>query len=162
MHSLTRSHLLGSILFFVLFVHPKNVSAVAVHVQERGISSSCCIGCADDDVDIAPTNDGPTSDRSPGIGVEFETSAITFNSATANAASTYPLKGKLVNGRQGPNWQLTADTTGDSPGVLYAEYILDGRTIKIGTGVAAVTANLVAQDLVRNFNVLLVSSIYCS
>ncbi len=54
-----------------------------------------------------------------------------------------------MNGRQGINWKLTADTTLNQAGILTAEYILDVTQIKIGTGVATAAAAAVAAEAVR-------------
>ncbi|KAL9630619.1 MAG: hypothetical protein Q9204_004625 [Flavoplaca sp. TL-2023a] len=105
----------------------------------------------DDDVDPAPTLDGPTADGSPGIGVEFETFNIIFESENCERASTVVSKGKMVGGRQGENWMLTVDTTPSKPGRLSAEYILDGTQIKLDTGKAAEAAAEIADDI-SNWN----------
>ena len=57
-------------------------------------------------------------------------------------------KGKLVGNRQEENSQLTADTTLNYAGWLDAEYILDGRRIKLTTGDAIKAAAAVANDFV--------------
>lgn len=107
-----------------------------------------------DDVDPcldneATTLDGPTSDKSAGIGVEFETSAVLFSSPKCSESDTNQAKGKVVGNRQGTNWELTADTTNNIAGTLVAEYILDGTQIKIGDGTATAAAAAVSGDLVR-------------
>ncbi|PWY66364.1 hypothetical protein BO94DRAFT_629082 [Aspergillus sclerotioniger CBS 115572] len=103
---------------------------------------------------------------SPGIGVEFESSTIHFTKEThglsakeleALKKATFDAKGKaavMQAGKggnsakfSGKDWELTADSTGSSVGRLTAEYILDGRKIKLGTGRAAVAAEEVYQDL---------------
>ena len=43
---------------------------------------------------------------------------------------------------------LTGDSLTGAPGVLDAEYILDGTQIKIGSGDAVKAASVVADDLV--------------
>ncbi|KAF4637024.1 hypothetical protein G7Y89_g1066 [Cudoniella acicularis] len=94
--------------------------------------------------------DGPTSDKSAGIGVEFESFDITFksNSPTpCDELSTFALKRKMVGERFGQNWVLTADTTSLNAGYLSAEYILNGKTIKIGTGALAAAAAGVANNI---------------
>lgn len=99
--------------------------------------------------DEAPTLDGPTSDNSAGIGVEFEASGVMFGKPGCSAADTNQAKGQQVGDRKGDNWQLTADTTTETPGMLNAEYILNGKTIKIGTGAASAAAAAVSSDIVR-------------
>lgn len=99
--------------------------------------------------DEAPTSDGPTSDKSAGLGMEFECSSISFGSPGCSAGDTNQAKGKVVGNRKGTNWELTADTTPDIPGSLTAEYILDGKVIKIGDGTASAAAAAASSDLVR-------------
>ena len=45
------------------------------------------------------------------------------------------------------DWMLTADT-GSGEAKLQAEYILDGQTIKVGTGQAKIAGEAIAADLV--------------
>ncbi|KAL8827257.1 MAG: hypothetical protein Q9191_003292 [Dirinaria sp. TL-2023a] len=77
-----------------------------------------------------------TSDRSAGIGMEYESVYIQFHSEKAkndeDASKTFQSKGKLVNDLRGTNWQLTVDAL-DRKGDLDAEIILDGKSIKLGT-----------------------------
>ncbi|KAL8968708.1 MAG: hypothetical protein Q9183_002334 [Haloplaca sp. 2 TL-2023] len=98
-------------------------------------------------LDQAPTLDGPTSDKSAGIGVEFEATQVTLKTE-CSAEDTNAAKGKQIDDRGGDNWQLTADTTLDSPGLLTAEYILNGKLIKIGDGAASAAAAAVAEDII--------------
>ena len=102
-------------------------------------------------VDRAPTLDGPSSDKSAGIGIEFEASSVKFKKDGCNAADTNQAKGQQAGDRPGDFWQLTADTTDVTAGSLTAEYILNGKTIQIGSGVASVAAAEVAKDIVRPF-----------
>ncbi|KAF2093595.1 hypothetical protein NA57DRAFT_81097 [Rhizodiscina lignyota] len=60
--------------------------------------------------------------------------------------NTWAAKGKVVAGRTGENFELTADTTRD-PGQVRAEYILDGRNIKVGSGDAARAGDAIAKDV---------------
>lgn len=99
--------------------------------------------------DEAPTSDGPTSDKSAGLGVEFECPAILFASSGCSAGDTNQAKGKVVGDRKGTNWELTADTTQNVAGSLTAEYILDGKVIKIGDGTASAAAAAASSNLVR-------------
>jgi hypothetical protein len=102
------------------------------------------------EVDIAYTLDGATSDKSAGMGVEFEAGAIAIaptDATTCTQDLLNGLKGKGLAGRSGTNWKLTVDTT--SPQELAAEYILDGTSIKLGTGAAGQAASDIATDLVR-------------
>ena len=135
----------AAILLPVLLSIPLNVCATAI--ERRG---NCCPGSCDDDDNgnQAPTLDGPTSDKAPGMGVEFETAGIKFASADCDKPSTDSSKGKMVGNRQGENWKLTADTTFNEAGLLDAEYILDGTQIKLDTGKASEAAEAVANDIV--------------
>lgn len=97
-----------------------------------------------------PTSDGPTSDKSSGICVEFESGGVLFRSENCDKPSTDSSKGKLVNNRQGTNWKLTADNNANEAGILAAEYILDGTQIKTGTGAAAAVASAVGNYIVSS------------
>jgi len=87
-----------------------------------------------------------------GIGAEFESRQFYFES-TCSPQDTFAAKGKVVADRTGPNeiWKLTADT-GESEAVLYAEYIIDGGKVKVGSTVdetnGAKVAAALATDLV--------------
>jgi len=70
------------------------------------------------------------------------------NSRSSTKENTDSLKGKLVNSREGSNWQLTADTFGDVT-QLNGGYILDGKKIKLGIGKAGEAASEVVADIVR-------------
>ena len=133
------------LLPFLLFL-PTHVLAFAF--QRRGCVQCCPLSPQDSDVEEAPTLSSPTSDQSPGIGVEFETGDVLFGSKTCGKEDTDKAKGKLVNNRRGVNWELTADSIGDI-NRLTAEYILDGRKIKLGTNAATKAASEVAHDIVR-------------
>lgn len=116
-------------------------------INVRGMEHANCGGdcCAANPgftaPDPAPMEDdggqSATSDRSAGIGIEYESAYIQFESANAkrdpDLGKTFQSKRKLVNGLQGPNWRLTADVLGRA-GTLDAENVLDGRFIKPGTG----------------------------
>ncbi|PYI02674.1 hypothetical protein BO78DRAFT_410468 [Aspergillus sclerotiicarbonarius CBS 121057] len=103
---------------------------------------------------------------SPGIGVEFESGSIYFTKDvhSMNAAEKEAVKeagvdakgkavtlqaGKGGNGAKfaGNDWELTADATGSTLGRLPAEYILNGKKIKLGTGRAAKAAEEVYENL---------------
>ncbi|KAH8705721.1 hypothetical protein BGW36DRAFT_422261 [Talaromyces proteolyticus] len=119
-------------------------------IGPRGSCLSCIYGSdGDEDCDGLPLNaiqDGPTTDESAGLGFEFETSSIRFQSDHCNYEDTHQAKGKMVNGRSGINWKLTADFL--DIGVLSAEYILDGTQIKIGASTAEAAAKAVADDII--------------
>jgi len=106
--------------------------------------------CSDDNIEKqASTLDGPSSQSVAGIGVEFETAAIRFESVSGDCdeATTSSSKGQVVSSRTGTNWRLTADTLGEAND-LTAEYILDGTRIKIGNGDAARAAADIVVDFV--------------
>jgi hypothetical protein len=84
-----------------------------------------------DELNILEVNDGPTADGSAGLGVEFESPWFYFKSDECSADDTNAAKKAVVAGRQGENWMLTADT-GAGTGRLQAEYIVDGRKVKVG------------------------------
>ncbi|KAL8895447.1 MAG: hypothetical protein Q9207_008169 [Kuettlingeria erythrocarpa] len=133
----------AAIVFSLLLLTSLKTHATAI--QRR---ADCCLGeCPDDENgNQSPTLDGPTGDKSPGLGVEFEAQRVVFRSGECDKASTDSSKGKMVGGRQGKNWKLTADTTLSIAGRLVAEYILDGTQIKLGAGTATEAASLVAND----------------
>lgn len=95
------------------------------------------------------------TDGTAGIGAEFEGAFFNLRSQGCSPADTNAAKRKVVGGRTGTNWQLTADDRGEA-GRLNAEYIIDGVNVKVGsqddaTNGAKVAAAL-AQDLVRAVN----------
>lgn len=94
-----------------------------------------------------PENSDP--DRSPGIGVEFEASGFVFSNEDCAMQDTFDSKGKEVNGRSGKDWALTVDTTESHQGKLTGEYILNGKSIKLGSGRAKEAAAELKEDLVR-------------
>lgn len=118
-------------------------TAFSLNQKRQGASDDSCGG--DDE---APTLDGPTSDKSAGLGIEFESSQVTFE-ADCDDEKTNQAKGRQVGDRKGTNWALTADTTEGRAGSLTAEYILNGKVIKIGDGTASAAAAAVSNDLVR-------------
>ena len=91
--------------------------------------------------------DGPTTDGTAGLGIEFESVGFFFVKDGCSLTDTNAAKKKIISGRTGRNWELTADTGGGA-GQLNAEYILNGRNIKVGDGSAAEAASAAAQDLV--------------
>lgn len=95
----------------------------------------------------APTLDGPTSDKSAGLGIEFESSGVLLSSPRCSLPDTNQAKAKVIGNRKGDKWELTADTTNGIAGQLTAEYILDGKQIKIGDGTASAAAAAVSGDL---------------
>lgn len=124
---------------FVVFL---SVTALPSDPRRRADPKDPCLN-------EAPTLDGPTSDNSAGIGVEFESTFVVFSKPGCSSADTNQAKGRQVDDRKGDNWQLTADTSPEAAGMLTAEYILNGKTIKIGTGAASAAAAAVSSDVVR-------------
>lgn len=128
--------------FLVAFVAFLSATALPPDLRRRADSNDTCLN-------ETPTLDGPTSDSSAGIGVEFESSFVKFGRKDCSAADTNQAKGQQVGDRRGDNWQLTADTADEIPGRLTAEYILNGKTIKIGSDTASAAAAAVSSDIVR-------------
>ena len=93
--------------------------------------------------------DGVTNDGTAGIGAEFESPEFYFVKRECSPEDTFAATGKIIAGRQGTNWMLTADTV-PTPGKLNAEYILDGRNIKVGAGNAKKAGAAIAKDLVSS------------
>ena len=88
------------------------------------------------------------SDRTAGIGFEFESGSNTFElESKCEKEDTDASRKQIIAGRTGEHFQLTADAFGGA-GRLHAEYILDGLSIKVGTGDAARAGAAVAADFV--------------
>lgn len=136
---LARKPTVSIVIFLALLASHVRASIII----ERGTDPDECAAAQE-----ASTNDGPTSDKSAGIGMEFEAGMLWFFSKTMqDRDDTWKLKGKLIGGRKGTNWELTGDTMLDE-GLLNGEYILDGRAIKLGSGALAEAADACAKDLV--------------
>lgn len=92
---------------------------------------------------------GATTDLSAGIGAEFETPMIRLKNSKCSKADTDNFKKSVIAGRKDPGglWALTADTTA-AAGVLNAEYIMDGKNIKVGSGNAQKAGKEAAADFV--------------
>ena len=103
-----------------------------------------------EDIEMSVFNDGPTASREAGIGAEFETPLFNFQNLSCSLEDTFSAKRKLVKGRAGKNFVLTADTgsTELGKGKLNPEYILDGRNIKVGDGSAAAAGAAMSKDFV--------------
>ena len=147
MHLFNLSPKQAVILLPLLLSSP--IKTLASDFERRGNTPLCCIGsCPDDDSgNEEPDLDGPTSDQSAGIGVEFEAGRVQLQPrGPCSQPDINRSKGALIDNRQGPNWMLTGDTTVDL--ALVAEYILNGKEIKIGSGDAATAAAAVANDIV--------------
>ncbi|KAI0837778.1 hypothetical protein F5Y06DRAFT_304212 [Hypoxylon sp. FL0890] len=121
------------------------LTASAIHVPLEPRVDVCQAAVEDNEGDELTA---PTSDGTAGIGAEFETLEFWLNNRNCDKESTDKAKRQVLAGRTGTNFALTADTTGNA-GELHAEYILNGQTIKVGTGDAAragaaVSANFIA------------------
>lgn len=115
-------------------------SAFKMPLQPRG-------PCEDTQDNQLVYNDGPTADGTAGIGAEFESPFFSLRHETCDLKDTNAAKKSLIDGRKGPNWELTADSIGVR-GELQAEYILDGRNIKVGSEDGAKAGKAIADDLV--------------
>ena len=95
-------------------------------------------------------NDGPSVAGDAGIGAEFETPLVNFQNSACSLDDTFAAKRMLVQGRSGQNFVLSVDTgsTELGAGKLNPEYILDGRSIKVGDGSAAAAGAAAANDFV--------------
>lgn len=92
-------------------------------------------------------NDGLTADGTAGIGAEFESPFFKLEKKDCSLQDTNDARKSLIEGRKGPNWELTADSIGVA-GELQVEYILDGRNIKVGSEDGAKAGKAIADDLV--------------
>ena len=90
---------------------------------------------------------GATADERPGIGAEFETPTFRLSSKGCSLEETHKLKKKVIDKREGLNFQFTADTTSEA-GVLHPEYVFDGKKINVGTGDAAKAGKAASADFV--------------
>ena len=97
--------------------------------------------------EYADTYELDVLDATAGLGIEFESAAFFFKKDGCSLTDTNAAKAKIISGRTGQYWELTADT-GSGAGSLHAEYILNGKYIKVGDGSAARAASAAAQDLV--------------
>lgn len=70
-----------------------------------------------------------------------------FRYPTCSAEDTFAAKRKIVADQTGTDFQLTAGT-GNEAGKLKAELIMDGKTIKVGSGDAAKAGAAAAAKLV--------------
>ena len=117
-------------------------SALKIPIQRGGV-------CEDTQDDQLVYKDGPTSDQTAGIGAEFESPFFKLKKEGCSLDDTNNARKSLIEGRRGTNWELTADSVGVA-GELQAEYILDGRTINVGSGDGAKAGKAIADDLVTS------------
>ena len=135
-----------------------SMKLLTVLTMQAGVLLSCLpvlpvnASAQSDQVHLGPDNeattlDGPTSDQSASIGVEFKTLSVWFASPGCSVADTIQAGGKVVGNRKGDEWELTATTYDDS--TLFASYTMDGAQIKIGDGTVTAAAAAVSNDIVR-------------
>lgn len=123
-----------------------SIFAHAFHIPVRPRAESCDEATAGE---MAEGDDGPKTDGTTGIGVEFECPQLQIHPKdTENTPFNAKdgLKGRTIVGRQGDRFKLTVDGSGMAN--LQMEYILDGTAIKLGTGDADKVGAAAAQDLV--------------
>lgn len=130
-------------------------SASYLPIQRRGppTEDPCMEEVQDDE---AVFNDAVTVDGTAGIGAEFESIQFYFTNLDCNLADTNAARKMVIAKRTGTNWELTVDTLG--LGKVDAEYISDGRNIKVGSGDGATAGKAIADDLVSHYS----DSIRCS
>jgi hypothetical protein len=151
---------------FSLLSHKQAAILLSFLLWSSANALSFKLGSRADSVDSCLNNEAftlndPISDKSVGIGVEFEISQVILSKPECSQSDTDQAKGQVVGNRKGTNWKLTADTTLETAGRLTAEYILDGTQMKIGTGVASAAAAAVSNDIVRmNLNLTRFEIVY--
>jgi hypothetical protein len=132
-----------SVLFLSLLLSAK--AAVLPSITPRALPPGC-----DEEIGLVEFNDGPTTSGDAGIGAEFETIDIQFSNDKCSLEDTFLAKRKTVQGRSGTNFVLSVDTSVEQgKGKLSAEYVLDGRNIKVGDGSAAAAGRAAHDDLVK-------------
>ena len=110
------------------------LTASAIYIPNQPRADSCLDPFDGDDV------------ASAGIGAEFESGQFRLKNPDCSLVDSNESKGKIIAGRTGTNFMLTADT--NEAGVLNTEYILNGQNIKVGSGDAAKAGDAAAKDLV--------------
>lgn len=127
-----------------LFVAAK--AALLPPMNVRAVSPEC--NEAYRDILMVEFNDGPTTSLEAGIGAEFESVGIQFTDEHCSLEDTFAAKRKTVQGHSGRDFVLSVDTSAEQgAGRLSAEYVLDGRNIKVNES-AAVVGRAVYHDLV--------------
>ncbi|KAL1607616.1 hypothetical protein SLS60_002550 [Paraconiothyrium brasiliense] len=105
-------------------------------------------GCGPEEFSMVEFNDGPTTSGDAGIGAEFETFYIQFTHDTCSLEDTFAAKRKTIRGRSGTNFVLSVDTSVEQgKGKVSAEYVLDGRNIRVGENEAAAAGKAAHDDL---------------
>ncbi|KAJ5179152.1 hypothetical protein N7492_002362 [Penicillium capsulatum] len=131
-------------IFLLSVLSGRYIQALASPIRENLATRNDLEECADDN-DPAETDDAPKGNNLPGLGVKFQTGGIVLHSDDCSPEDVASAKGKMINGHKGENWMLTADTMSD--GELYAEYILNGKKIKLGKGTVKLAAEAAAKDV---------------
>lgn len=138
-------HIMHSVLYLTFVLTAK--AAVVPLITPRALPPGC--DEVYEDIPLVEFNDGPTSSGEAGIGAEFETLGIQFSNNRCSLEDTFLAKRKTIRGHSGKNFVLSVDTSVEQgKGRLSAEYVLDGRSIKVGDGSAAAAAKAVQGDLV--------------
>jgi hypothetical protein len=136
-----------SVLFLSFMLTAK--AAVLPSITPRAIPPGCDDAYQGVGFAMVELNDGPTTSGDAGIGAEFETIGIQFSHDTCSLEDTFSAKRKTVQGRSGMNFVLSVDTSVEQgQGKLSAEYVLDGRNIKVGDGSAEAAGRAAHDDLV--------------
>jgi hypothetical protein len=137
-----------SILFLTVALTTK--AAVLPSITARALPPGC--EEAYEHIALVEFNDGPTTSGEAGIGAEFETINVQFSNNQCSLEDTFLAKRKTVKGHSGLNFVLSVDTSVEQgKGRLSAEYVLDGRNIKVGDHESAAAAGRAAHDdLVSN------------
>ncbi|KAI0480399.1 hypothetical protein GGR56DRAFT_626001 [Xylariaceae sp. FL0804] len=104
------------------------ISSTYGALQARVDECAAAVGDAMNDEQPNPSDNSPA-----GIGAEFESTKFRLRNEDCSKEDTWPSKGKVVAGKTGTNWKLTADTDSNA-GALNMEFILDGTSIKVGSG----------------------------
>jgi hypothetical protein len=133
-----------SILFITFAFTTK--AAVLPSITARALPPDC--DQTYEDIALVEFNDGLTNSGEAGIGAEFETLQIQFSNDKCSLEDTFLAKRKTVKGRYGNNFVLSVDTSVEQgKGKLSAEYVLDGRSIKVGDGSAVAAEKAALDDL---------------
>jgi hypothetical protein len=137
-----------AILFLSFVLTAKSV--VLPSITPRAVPPGC--EQAYEEITLVEINDGPTTSGDAGIGAEFETIDIQFSNSGCSLGDTFLAKGKTVQGRSGTNFVLSVDTSVEQgKGKLSAEYVLDGRNIKVGDKSAEAAGRAARDDLVGTY-----------
>jgi hypothetical protein len=122
-------------------------AAVLPSISPRALPPDC--NKAYEDLPLVEFNDGSTTSGEAGIGAEFETLQIQFSNDKCSLEHTFQAKHKTVKGCSRRNFVLSVDTSVEhGKGKLSAEYVLDGRNIKVSDGSSAAAGKAVQDNLV--------------